>query len=173
MGQRTDVFDIGRLMLRAGEARRLELGVTVDPLEYGGQRYPVDESRVRATLDVARTSAGYALRLRFNARLHGPCVRCLEDARSSVREDAREVDQPASGEETDSPYVEDELLNLRAWARDALALSLPPQIVCRDDCRGLCPVCGQDLNAADPGHAHAQPPNPRWAALDDLRPRLG
>ena len=56
-----------------------------------------------------------------------------------------------------------------AWARDALALALPQQLLCREECAGLCPVCGVDLNDAEPGHAHEREPDPRWAKLSELR----
>jgi hypothetical protein len=54
------------------------------------------------------------------------------------------------------------------WARDALALALPTSIVCREDCAGLCSVCGENLNRA-PGHEHEREPDPRWAALRELK----
>jgi uncharacterized protein len=168
MAQRTDSFDIGRLGLSSGEGRRLDLDVTVDALELGGQRYAVPGGGVRATIDVAHTTTGYSLRLRYEAELDGPCVRCLEDAEHVLAIDAREVDQPGGGEELDSPYLEDEVLDLRGWARDALALALPAQIVCREECLGLCPVCGENLNAA-PEHRHEREPDPRWAPLRELR----
>ncbi len=50
----------------------------------------------RRALDVSRTSTGYALRLRYETELAGPCVRCLEDARLELAVDAREVDQPGA-----------------------------------------------------------------------------
>ena len=83
--------------------------------------------------------------------------------------DAREVDQPGGGEELSSPYVEGEVLDLRGWARDALALALPNQLLCRPDCAGLCPVCGEDLNVAGPEHQHEPEPDPRWAKLRELK----
>ena len=168
MTQRTDSFDIGRLGLSSGAGRRLALDVTVDPLELGGQRYAVASGSVQATVDVAHMTGGYSLRLRYEAALAGPCVRCLEDARHVVVVDAREVDQPGGGEELDSPYLDQELLDLRGWAHDALALALPAQIVCHDECLGLCSVCGENLNAA-PGHAHERAPDPRWAKLSELK----
>jgi uncharacterized protein len=96
-------------------------------------------------------------------------MRCLEEAGRTVLVDAREVDQPGGGEELESPYVSGEELDLHAWARDALVLALPVQIVCREDCLGLCPVCGENLNEAGPEHAHERTPDPRWAKLRELR----
>ena len=145
MGQKTEIFDVGRLGLSSGEGRRLELEVPVADFDFGGQRYEVPGGSVSAMLDVAHTTSGYSLRLRFDTALEGPCMRCLDEAGHPVAVDARE------------------------WTRDALALALPTQIVCSEDCLGLCPVCGENLNRAAAGHAHEPEPDPRWAALRELR----
>jgi uncharacterized protein len=169
MAPRTDTFDVGALQLSSGEGRRLDLEVPVDSFEFGGQRYAVPGDTVQARLDVSHTTTGYSLRLRFETELEGPCMRCLQTAQPSFHVDAREIDQPGGGEELSSPYLDQEELDLRAWARDALALALPAQIVCREDCLGLCAVCGENLNQAGPDHAHEREPDPRWAALRELK----
>ena len=96
-------------------------------------------------------------------------MRCLEDADESFSIDVRDVDQPGGGDDLESPYVKGDELDVRSWARDALALALPAQIVCRDDCRGLCPVCGENLNEAAPDHEHEREPDPRFAKLSELK----
>ena len=170
MSLRTDTFDLGGLRLSAGEGRRLELAVAIEPFMLGGERYPVQPELVGARLDVSRmTGDGYALRLRFHATVEGPCMRCLESAARVFAIEAREISQPGEGEELSSPYVEGGLVDLHAWARDALALALPATLLCRPDCAGLCPVCGADLNAAEPDHGHERGPDPRWAKLSELR----
>lgn len=174
MSTRIDSLDLARLRLVPGEARALDLLVPVDAFEYGGQRYETDPDAVSARLDLTRTVGdGYALRLRFEARLSGPCMRCLEAATPSFQVDAREVDQPDAGDELDSPYIQDAELDLRGWARDVLALELSPQMVCRDECLGICAVCGENLNDADPDHHHERPPDGRWAKLAELRFEAG
>jgi uncharacterized protein len=169
MSPRTEIFDIGRLRLSSGEGRRLELDVPVDGFDFGGQRYAVPGGQVEAILDIAHTTNGYSLRLRFASVLEGPCVRCLEPAGHEVQVDAREIDQPGGGEDLSSPYLDEGQLDIHAWARDALALALPAQIVCREDCKGLCAVCGENLNQAGPDHVHEPEPDPRWAALRELK----
>jgi uncharacterized protein len=169
MAARTDSLDLATLGLASGEGRRLTLGVAPGSFDFGGTSYDVQPAQIDATLDVSRmTHGGYALRLRFAASLTGPCMRCLDPAEPNVAVDAREVDQPGGGEELRSPYVEGEELDLAAWARDAYALALPAQVVCREDCAGLCPKCGVNLNE-DPDHAHEAEPDPRWAKLRELR----
>ena len=167
MPQPADSFDVGGLALSSGEARQVGLELPVDELSFGGQSYS-SGGGTDALLDVSRTTSGYALRLRFHVRLGGPCMRCLEDAGAGVTVDAREVDQPGDADELRSPYVDGAVVDLRAWARDALALALPTQIFCREECLGLCAVCGANLNA-DPEHAHEREPDPRWAKLSELR----
>ena len=164
-------IDLARLALGSGQGRRLDLLVDPGELELGGNAYAFPRGAVAARLDVSRTAAGHALRLRFSGELAGPCVRCLDPARIEVAVDAREVDQPAShDEELTSPYVGDGLLDLTAWAHDAVALALPEQLLCRPDCAGLCPVCGESLNDADPAaHDHPRAPDPRWAKLRELQ----
>jgi uncharacterized protein len=170
MAQNTDVLDLGRFGLSPGEGRHLDLHVRLDDISLAGQSYAAGPANVPVRLDVNRTMGGYSLRLRYSLELAGPCMRCLEDAGHPARIDAREVDQPGAGdEELDSPYVEGDELDLQAWARDALVLELPTQILCSDDCKGICPVCGENLNTADPGHEHEKAPDRRWAKLSEIK----
>lgn len=169
MPQRTDTFALERLGLRSGEGRRLDLHVAMADLAFGGERYAVGPDPLPVRMDVSRTTGnGYALRLRFEARIEGPCMRCLEAAEPAFSVDAREVNQPGGGDELSSPYVDEHgELDLVAWTRDALVLAVPPQITCRPDCAGLCPVCGENLNEAP--HEHDRAPDPRWSKLSEIR----
>jgi uncharacterized protein len=171
MASRADTFDLARLRLTSGEGRRLTLVVPLQPIALSGQRYGSSAGEAAVQLSISRmTGGGHALMLRFAVGLAGPCMRCLAAAELVLDVEAREVDQPARGEELDSPYVDAGTLDLAAWARDALVLALPDQILCREDCAGLCATCGADLNE-DPEHAHEREPDPRWAKLDQLRLR--
>jgi uncharacterized protein len=162
-------MDLAALHLRPGEGRRIELAVDVDDVSFGGQTYALDPSTVDVVLDISRMSGeGYALRLRTSSTLRGPCMRCLDDASLPVEVEAREVEQPGGGDELSSPYVDGDELDVAAWTRDAIVLGLPQQVLCRPDCAGLCPVCGENLNEAGPGHAHERAPDSRWAKLSEL-----
>ncbi len=163
-------IDMARFALRPGEGRRLDLDVNPGGLELAGQQYAVAGEVVSTRLDLSRTAGGYAVRMRSTTHVSGPCMRCLADAEVPVALDAREVHQPGSDdEELQSPYVDGDELDLSSWVHDALALALPIQLLCRPDCKGLCPVCGASLNDVDPEeHRHDAPPDPRWAKLREL-----
>jgi uncharacterized protein len=170
MPLRTDTFDLGGLRLSSGEGRSLDLSVAIDPFSFGGERYPVEPALVPVRLDISKTTGdGYALRLRFEASLTGPCMRCLEPASPKFAVDAREVSQPGETDELSSPYVQSAVLDLHRWSRDALALALPTKLLCDLECAGLCPLCGANLNATGPEHVHERGPDPRWAKLSEIR----
>jgi uncharacterized protein len=145
----------------------------LEPFELSGERYiPVPE-KVPAELAITKASTGSVFELRFTARLHGPCFRCLDDTVLELPVDAREYQATSPGEadELQTQYFTDDKLDLAAWSRDALALEMPEKILCRPDCAGLCPVCGKNLNREPHSHDDA-PTDSRWAALESLRDRL-
>lgn len=168
---RTTTIDLARLSLAHGEGRRIEVPVELDPFELGGQTYLANPASPIVRLEVSRPSGGYALRVQFPVHLEGPCVRCLEPGALDLEVEAREVDQAQTDdEELRSPYVVDDELDVGRWAHDATLLALPARFLCRPDCAGLCPVCGESLNDADPtDHEHEQSIDPRWSALKDLK----
>jgi uncharacterized protein len=107
-------------------------------------------------------------------RAVGECVRCLGDVGLDTETDLQELyvypgRAPEGGEDDDDELreLEGDLIDLEAALRDAVVLALPFQPVCRDDCPGLCPECGERL-ADDPGHHHDSA-DPRWAALQGLQ----
>ena len=166
-------FPLRRLKLRPGEEQRDLIPIELEPFALGGQRYLPVPGEVEAELTVGQATTGLDLRLAFDVRLHGPCMRCLADAVVDVHVDAREYHaaEPGADDELRSEYVVEDQLELTAWARDAIALALPDQILHAPDCAGLCPTCGKDLNVEP--HAHAdERTDPRWSALEELRDRL-
>lgn len=171
MAQTADTLDLARFVPAPGDGRRVEVDVAPGRLVYGDEAYEVEGGTVAAQLDLSRTTTGYALRLRFDASMAGPCVRCLEPAAQVVSVDAREVaENDANEEELQSPYVEGDELDLAGWAHDALALAMPEKFLCRPDCAGLCSVCGAPLNDTAPGaHDHETQPDPRWDKLRELQ----
>ena len=168
------VFNIRTVRLQSGEQFRDVKEVELEPLELGGQRYvPIPEAP-EAALTLTRLSSGLMLELELDVRLVGPCVRCLGDAGLDVSVHDRQYQAFASDADDDelrTPYLQDDRLDLSAWARDAVALSLPDQILCRPDCAGLCPMCGRDLNV-DPHEHEDEGGDARWAKLAELRDKL-
>jgi uncharacterized protein len=166
-------MDLRTLRLRPGEVRRQTIDVELEPFVLGGQRYEATPATIPVDLEISQASGAMVFEMRLDVHLSGACMRCLGFAEVARRVRAREFhdfDAPLS-DELHSDYVVDEHLQLSTWARDTVAHELPDQILCREDCAGLCPVCGRDLN--EEPHEHLQrDPDPRWAALEELRSDL-
>jgi len=163
-------LDLRRLQLRPGEVRHERLDVEIEPFFLGGQRYELQPPTVPVELDISRPSGATVFELRLRAHVTGPCMRCLGFAEREVDVAAREFYDPEAppGDDLRSDYVVDEHLLIGTWARDAVSLEIPDQVLCRPDCAGLCPVCGKDLNIEPHEHADVAV-DPRWAALEQLR----
>jgi uncharacterized protein len=163
--------DLRKLHIRPGERFEDTYEVELEPIHLGGQDYAPENAKPTAQLAVTRTTSGLVFELALEARLTGPCFRCLAETSLDLPICGREYHESAEDEELRTPYVADDKLDLSAWARDAIVLALPDKILCREDCAGLCAVCGRDLNAEP--HTHEETgTDPRWAALADLKDRL-
>src|SRR5690348_10268558 len=112
-------YDLRRLRLRSGEEHREEVELELEPLELGGQRYVPVPERVPAELVVTRATTGTVFKLAFRARVHGPCMRCLDDAVLELVVSGREYQatNPGDADELRTDYVEDDLLDLGQWSR--------------------------------------------------------
>jgi len=73
--------------------------------------------------------------------------------------------EPAGGDELRSDYVDGDQLDAEAWARDALVFALPPKILCRPGCLGLCPRCGVRLEEGVEHECGEEEADPRWEKL--------
>jgi uncharacterized protein len=166
-------FNLRTVRLQSGEQFRDVKEVEVEPLELGGQRYVPIPEKPEAALTLTRMSSGLLMELEFGVRLVGPCMRCLADAAVPLEVKGREYQATSPGEsdELTTPYVDQDKLDLSAWARDVVALALPDKILCREDCAGLCALCGRDL-ATDPHEHEEAESDPRWAKLAELKDRL-
>ena len=171
MTPKAATVELDRLALSSGQATALPVPVHIQDVSLGGQSYAAAANPLEARLDISRTTSGWALRLRFAIELDGPCVRCLEPARFPLEIDAREVDQPSAGDdELRSPYVSEGEVDVGRWANDAVVLAMPSQPLCREDCAGLCAVCGERIDPADAeAHRHERGGDPRMAKLKEFK----
>lgn len=142
-----------------------------DPVWADGDARPVDAVHVEGRLSAAGEDRFY-----FTGRLSGEaeseCRRCLSSVTAGVDEETDFLVVPTGDETADDPDVLTYdaglgKLDLRPAVREAWLLAVPAFVLCRDDCRGLCPRCGKDLNA---GACECSPAtDARWNALQNAR----
>jgi uncharacterized protein len=165
------VLDLASLRLAPGDVRNVDVPVAFEPLEFGGETYDVEPVPVQCRVELQATQGGLYLKLRFRVEVVGPCFRCLEPARVSVRVSATEYQEKGADrldDELGCEYLEADELDVERWARDALVLALPGKILCRPDCAGLCARCGVRLEPGEEHDCAPHEPDPRWDALRGL-----
>lgn len=129
-----------------------------------------EHSPIDLQLRLESVSEGILVSGTASVRLAGECVRCLEPLEASLEFDLQElyVYPESELDDEDASRVVDETIDLASLIRDQVVLELPFAPLCDEDCAGLCPRCGTNLNQ-DPEHSHDDGGDARWARLAELR----
>ena len=134
----------------------------------------VDDDRITGdvTVDLLATSSidGVVVVGTITMPWRAPCRRCLAEVVGTARIDVDEVYQDPSDVSVvdgDAFPIEGDQIDLVPAVREAVLLELPDDVLCRDDCAGICPVCGIDRNQGT-CDCDTTVRDERWAALADL-----
>ncbi len=153
-------------------------------------------STTRIAAHLERFGERVLLRARTRAELTAPCGRCLAPVAVPLPVDfsltfvPAEKRQRPEGEEPGEPHdrakarvagsfgdedvgeehYQGHEIDLDPVVREQILLALPGYPLCREDCKGLCPVCGQNRNERECG-CDRHVPDPRWAGLEKFRSR--
>jgi uncharacterized protein len=155
---------VGALRRRPGTRIEVAVAAPIDDMAVSNSWVP-EGADVHFDGAVESTIGGVTVIGRVRAPVEGVCRRCLDVARSELDIAIRElcVDEP----DPELGYgVGPEWLDLEPIVRDACILELPLAPLCRDDCQGLCAVCGANRNRET--CSCETPLDPRWAALAGL-----
>ncbi len=144
-------LNLDDLGLRGGQRHICVHALDIAPIVFGGVSYEVIVPD-GMTVTVHRVAGGYLVQVEMNAKVFGPCWRCLKDAGVDVHAAEEEFVPTAAGgwaESESSPFVNDMVVDLPGLSREALVLALPARVLCTSECKGLCPQCGADLNEGE------------------------
>jgi uncharacterized protein len=132
----------------------------------------VGEEPVRARLRAESVVEGILVSGRVEGVAATQCARCLDRRTTTLQLEVCELFVgPGSQADEDAYRLSGTEMDLRPLLVDAVALALPLRPLCRDDCKGLCPRCGRNLNLGSCSCA-AETTDVRWAPLEGLRERL-
>lgn len=165
----------------------VSLGVSPKPFEFTIRPGDIDletegidvASDIAVRGEARRNAAGVEVAGSINGKLNIDCTRCLKPVETPLDTafDVSFIDQENTPEDKELQLQQADLsadvlqgdeLDLTELAREQILLSLPEQTFCREDCHGLCPACGRDLNEGD-CDCGSDEIDPRWAALKGLK----
>ena len=162
------LIDVSGLADRPGATQNLSASGPIEGLR-GGLGWVQQNDPVRVSLTFESVRGGIEVTGDARGLLHLSCSRCLVEFEERFERRLDEIyyfdAQVADREE--GYEVQGTTLDLEPMLRDAIMLGIPANPLHKPDCRGLCPVCGADLNMIEGEHTHERI-DPRWGPLKDL-----
>ena len=179
------------IRVRELELRKLEFNENYQPgvIQFGPEFRQIGPLHSKGRAEVVVEHRGHKqdvedIRLVGNveAHLEFSCARCLDPVGHDVNRsfdlifrpqgvDRRADESSISEAETEIGYYTGEGLMLEDALREQVLLATPVRALCREDCKGLCPHCGRNLNVEQ---CDCEPhiSDPRWNALGDIKKKL-
>ena len=155
-GMRVNTMNLELKKYFAGQHDTFRFVLDLSGLELGGVK-PFC-APVQAEAEIGGFAGAVRLSLRVEYTVSMPCDRCGKQTEKSFRREfvhllVRQLSDEQESATLDEEYivVPDEQLDLDELLREDILLDLPTKYLCRDDCKGLCPKCGKDLNEGDCG----------------------
>ena len=159
---------------------RLNVGFVVAQSAGFSRDFPFDIPQIKLPPDlqlndlggavrVTRTPQGILLQAGFRAQTDLECVRCLTNFQQGLQINFTELYAFSQRYVTDSGLLmaETGIIDLTPVLREYAVLEIPMRPLCKPDCKGLCPICGNNLNDST-CHHEDDPGDPRLASLKSL-----
>ncbi|MFZ8999175.1 MAG: YceD family protein [Ilumatobacteraceae bacterium] len=160
-------IDARSLLAQPGLEREIDLDLPPEDLGLDDERIvgPI-EVRLTVTSNLDGIIVGGTVAIPWRAS----CRRCLVEAIGSTVVDVDEFYRRAAdaGAGGDAFPIEGDQVDLHPAVREAVLLELPDDVLCSQNCAGICPQCGSDRNTA-PCACDLSVRDDRWSALDALR----
>jgi len=170
-------------LLKQALGTRVAYEIRESPIDPRGEERGLLEASivdVASVVHATHTNPGVYFEGAADAHIAAQCARCLKPIDAPVHAEFAEQYYATVPVEAGTAIIEPPLdaktigsdfkVDLTTLLREELILATPVAALCRDDCAGLCPVCGEDLNERP--HAHDEKVDVRWTALQQLKDRI-
>jgi uncharacterized protein len=159
---------------------RFEVAFAPGEIEFDGSLSQTSPLQTEGSAELLPHTLGeIRIQGRLKVAMRSECDRCLEPAEFPVDSNfdlfyrpvtRAEYDEEVEIDEGESEiaFYEGDGIELKDVLREYILLAMPMQRICREDCRGVCAMCGQNRNLVNCGCA-AKPADDRWAALKKLQ----
>ncbi|MEY3655853.1 MAG: hypothetical protein RL114_211 [Actinomycetota bacterium] len=162
------IVNVVELLRWPGTTKDVVLSIASADLEFGESR--ITEEPVDIALHLESLSNGVTVNGTTTASWLGECRRCLAPISERMTIELSELYQQFP-DDSEAYKIENDQINLLPMVRENLLLAIPLGPLCREDCPGFCPHCGQDLSEGTCSCDNTVS-DPRWAALESLKGSL-
>lgn len=140
-----NILDASNALRYPGQEYPFNMDIDLEDMEFAGDPIHFEGIAVKGVMVGAGETV--SIRADVKATIKSRCVRCLEDVSFDLSAviDA-EFARKSNPDDPDLYLFEASALDITDAVRDALIMEMPMMILCKEDCRGLCPVCGTNRN---------------------------
>jgi uncharacterized protein len=163
------MVDVSNALKNPGQAYPFECPLALEPMDVLSDEVTLTDILLKGEM----TGAGESVSVRGTVRatLVAHCARCLKEVSQPLKAEIDEVFvREVDPENPDQRLLEGHEIDLTSPARESLLLEMPMRLLCRKDCKGLCPVCGANLNDKSCECLKGEPKANPFSALEKLLP---
>ena len=166
-------IDISEVISDDFSSRDYELPIEMEELDFEGCVYPVSAKEPVSLHLVNKGRSRVAMEGSVRMSVLIPCSRCLKDVAvpfdftSEMEMDFEKIRSGLSEDIEEFSFLDGSSLDVDRFVRNELIVRLPAKVLCKEDCAGICPVCGQDLNEGECG-CDRTPADLRMSAIRDI-----
>ncbi len=160
------LVDISDVLLNTGKVKKYTIKYGLDSFSYKNGDYRVVSSEPFEIEVVSPDKNKLNIRGQGEIFLAIPCNRCLTDVDTIIDISIdEEIDMDTDVDEQN--FVEGHNIDVDKMLETELLLNIPGKVLCNEDCKGICTVCGKNLNEGECG-CDRFVPDPRMAAINDI-----
>lgn len=167
------LINLSEILSNPNKVGQYECGIEMESYKFQGNEYPIV---FKSPVTFTATNMGkkeILLKGEFLVRLLIPCGRCLTDVLQEFAVkidkliDFKVTDQQRMSELDETSFIVGTNLDVDKFVYDELLLSIPTKVLCKEDCKGICFVCGADLNTS-PCNCDRTVLDPRMSVIRDI-----
>lgn len=167
------IINISEILSTPGKTEHYEVPIEMGTFDMNGMQYPFSK---KVPVDLTVVNVGereISIQGHIEAVLLVPCDRCLEDVPVSFSMDVDKVidlkktDEDRINDLDETSYIDHSSLDVDRLVSDELLIHFPMKTLCREDCKGICFKCGQNLNLGECG-CDRESLDPRMSAIRDI-----
>ncbi len=173
-GQKGWIMEINLTPVLSSEGSKMPIDTALLPVQYEGDGFSF-AAPVQVQGEANNTGGSIILRLHIAAVLSANCARCGKEVEQELTFDCEErLEKGVPGQENENESDDPDIIYFSGYSIELdelvyrnVFMNFPTKILCQEDCKGLCPNCGQDLNEGSCG-CDRQTTDPRFDVLDNL-----
>lgn len=166
------LIDLSDLLSKEGNPETFQASLEMKTFKFSGGEYPIVKAEPFSITVSATGRRKVSIHAAVKVTLAVPCDRCLRDVMTDI---GFSIDSEAAADASDSDkteadgqnFMEGSCLDVDMLVYPEILINLPSKILCKEDCLGLCPCCGADLNNGDCGCDRSSP-DPRMSVIKDI-----